>query len=94
MHMMGWGQRPVCSRPTSSHNATPHEQALNVGFRQELTLSLWHRNDGFVPVQAIQILRAPAIQREGLGSRLGQSLDIVPPPIGMGQRLEVRWCLA
>jgi hypothetical protein len=36
-------------RPSFSRNATPHEQEPNVGFRQELTLNLRHRNDGFVP---------------------------------------------
>jgi len=41
--------RTVSNRPSFSRNATPQEQALDVGFRQELLLNLRHRNDGFVP---------------------------------------------
>jgi len=43
----------VRNRPSFSRNATSRGQALNVGFRQELTLNLRHRNDGFVPIFAI-----------------------------------------
>jgi hypothetical protein len=44
----------ACKRPCFSRNATPHGQALSVGFRKELTLNQRHRNDGFVPLRSLQ----------------------------------------
>lgn len=46
--------RTVPGRPSFSRNAMPHEQALDVGFRQELLLNLRRRNDGFVPRFALR----------------------------------------